>query len=638
MRREELVKKMVELGFRLRVTATTDKISERKAKDIIKKIQREREQAKFRAEEAVRAKELPKKIAIPAVIRVKDMASKMNLPVVDVIKKLMENGIMATVNEEIDFETAAILASDFGIECEKEKEEAEEIKIKGVRKKLLEEFAKEEKEKLKPRPPVITVMGHVDHGKSRLLESVRKVEMLSKEAGGITQRIGAYQVKAKGKLITFLDTPGHEAFVAMRERGAKVTDIVVLVVAADDGVKPQTIEAIKHAKKAQIPIIVAINKIDKPEADPNRVKKELSEQGLVPEEWGGETICVEISAKFGKNLDKLLEMILLQAEMQELKANPQAKALGTVIESRLDPKKGPLATVLVQNGTLKLGEAVTVGSFFGTIRSMENFQGKKIDHAKPSSPVRILGLEGVPQAGDILQVEESREKAKEKVARLKKIAPPKKIQRKEREKIKRLNIVLAADAQGSLEAILNELAKIESEAVEPRVLNFKTGKISESDVLQAANAGAVIYGFNTVVTPVAKRLAEEKKVEIKIYDIIYRLIDDVKAKLNAMIEPEVRKIVLGKLKVLAIFRHEKGRAVLGGEVVFGKFQKAGVKILREDKEVGSGEITNLQQNKVNVEEVKAGKQCGLDVKSKTKIKEGDILVAYKEEVTKKVIK
>ncbi|MEW6407285.1 MAG: translation initiation factor IF-2 [Patescibacteria group bacterium] len=641
MRRDELIKKMAGFGFKLRKTATTDKISERKAKEIIKKIEREKRQKAQLIEKAKEAKEQPKKIYLPSIVRVKDLAEKLNLPVVEVIKKLMENGVMATINEEIDFETAAIVASDFKIETEEQKQEVDMLKSLGVRKKLQEEFAQDKKD-LKPRPPVITVMGHVDHGKTKLLDTLRKTNVVEQETGGITQHIGAYQVKKNGKLITFLDTPGHEAFSAMRERGAKVTDIVILVVAADDGVKPQTIEAINHAKKAGAPIVVAINKIDKPEADPMKVKKQLSDLGLVSEEWGGETICVEISAKFNKNLDKLLEMILLVAEMQDLKANPETKAIGTIIESKLEPKKGPTATVLIQNGTLKLNDPVTCGNIFGTIRAMENYQGKKIDHAKPSAPVKILGLESVPQVGDILQVEESREKAKAKISQLKKISLSKRVLEKRKKlgkNIKRLNIILVADVQGSVGAILDELAKIESDQVEAFVLDYKAGKITESDVMMAAGSEAIIYGFDTPPTPVAKRLAEEKKVKIKSFDIIYKLLDDVKVELNALIEPEVKKIILGKMKVLAIFRQEKKRTILGGGVISGKFEKeAKIDVVRENKKIGEGEIKNLQQNKVNVDEIKQGKEGGIEILGKGKIKEGDILVAYKEEVTKRIIK
>jgi len=631
MKVPELFQKITEYGFRLR--KNTKKISDRKAKEIIKKIERERK-TKEKTKEA--SKKIPQKITLPKMITVKEFSERINLPVTKVITELIKNGIMATINEEIDFETAAIVASDLGIKVFEEKEETDLIKEMGIRKKLLEELSRAKKTKLKPRPPVVCVMGHVDHGKTKLLDAIRETNVIESEAGGITQHIGAYQVKKKGKLITFLDTPGHEAFKAMRERGAKITDIVILVVAADDGVRPQTIESIKLAKSTGIPIIVAINKIDKPEADPQRVKKQLADQGLLVEEWGGDTICVEISAKYKKNLDQLLEMILLVAEMEELKADPEAKAIGTIIESRMDPKKGAVATVLVQNGTLKLSDPVTISNIFGTIKAMENFQGKKINHAKPSTPVQILGLKAVPEVGDILQVEESKEKALQKISRLKKIIHFPKI--KKEEKIKKLNVILIADVQGSLEALISALNKIKSEEAKVQIINFAVGKITESDVMMAASSNAIILGFNTEITPVAKRLAEDRKVEYKNYNIIYQLLDDVKAKLEKLIEPKKIITQLGKLQILAIFRKEKGKMIIGGRVVSGKIiPKANFKIIREKKIVGEGKISNLQLNKVDVNEVSQGKECGLFVLCQTKIKEGDILEVWKEELIKKKI-
>jgi translation initiation factor IF-2 len=629
----ELFQKITGYGFRLR--KNTKKISDRKAKEIIKKIERERKTIEKTEEEA---KKIPQKITLPKIITVKEFSERLNLPVTKVISELMKNGIMATINEEIDFETAAIITEDFGIEAEKEKEEKDLLKKTGVRKKIIEELSRTEKSKLKPRPPVVCVMGHVDHGKTKLLDAIRETNVMEGEAGGITQHIGAYQVKAKGKPITFLDTPGHEAFKAMRERGAKITDIVVLVVAADDGVQPQTIEAIKHAKNADIPIIVAINKIDKEEADPGRVKKELADQGVLTEEWGGNTICVEISAKYKKNLEKLLETILLVAEMEELKTNPEIKALGTVIESHVDPKKGPLATVLVQGGTLKLFDSVTASNIFGVVKAMENFQGKKIDHAKPSTPVKILGLEAVPEVGDILQVEESRERAKEKISKLKKIIHSPKIKKEKEGKIKKLNVILVADVQGSLEALISALSKIKSEEVKVQIINFKVGKITESDIMMAASSNARILGFNAEITSVAKRLAEDRKVEYKNYDIIYRMLDDVKKKLEEMLEPKKIAVRLGKLQILAIFRQEKGKMIVGGKVLSGKITpKASLKIIRDEKIIGEGKVLNLQFNKADVDEVTQGKECGLSVSTQTKPKEGDVLEAWHEEVVKKKI-
>ena len=634
---EELCKKITEYGFKLR--KTTKKISDRKAKQIIKKIERERKKRQEKEKLEKEAIKKPKEILIPQNITVGDFAEKIGKSVSEVISELMKNGIIATINEEIDFETATIIASDLGVKkIAKKKEEIDIIREKGIRKKLLEEFAKEDQEKLKPKPPVCVVLGHIDHGKSKLLEALRGIHILDTEAGGITQHIGAYQVKHKGKLITFLDTPGHEAFKAMRERGAKVTDIAILVVAADDGVMPQTEEAIAHAKNAEIPIIVAINKIDKPEADPEKVKKQLADLGLTPEEWGGETICVEISAKQKINLSELLEMILLTAELEDLKANPNARAVGTIIESHMDPKKGPIASVLVQNGTLRLNDSVTVGNILGTIRALQNFQGKKINHAKPSTPVQILGLEAVPKVGDILQVEESREKARAKIARLKKIGFVPKIQKNEEKNVKKLNLLLVADVQGSLEAILSELAKIKAKEVQVSVIKYSLGKITESDVMTAAAASADILGFNTSITPVAKRLAEDRKVKYQIYNIIYKLLDDVKKKLSDILEPEIIKTFLGKLEVLAIFRIEKGRMIVGGKVLGGRLKKeAKIRVWRNQEEIGQGKIANLQINKVDVEEVGQGKECGLVFIGPVKIKEGDILEAWEEKFVKKEI-
>lgn len=641
MRSDELRKKIVEYGFRLR--KNTKKISDRKVKEIIKKIERERKEKELVEKERLRAQKIPQKVILPSVLTVKEFSEIINKPVTEVITQLMKNGVMATINEDIDYETASIIASDFGIETEEKKEEREILKEKGIRKKILEDLATEEKSKLKPRPPVVTVMGHVDHGKTKLLDTLRKTNVIESEAGGITQHIGAYQVKEKGKVITFLDTPGHEAFREMRKRGAKVTDIVVLVVAADDGVKPQTKEAIKYAKEANVPIIVAINKIDKPEADPQRVRKELADIKLLPEEWGGDTICVDISAKYNKNLDKLLEAILLVAEMEELKANPEAKAIGTIIESHLDPKKGPEATVLVQNGTLKLGDPVTVGDVFGTIRAMENFQGKKIDHAKPSTPVKILGLNSTPEVGDILQVEESKEAAKNKILKLKKVTLRKKydlIKSKEKgEGLKKLNIIIIADVQGSIEAILEALSQIESDEILLQIINYKVGKITESDVMQAASSQAIIFGFNTTITPIAEKLAKNKKVNFKIHNVIYKLVDDVKREMSKMLEPEIKLIKLGKLKVLAVFRTEKDRKIVGGKVTTGKLEKGSkVMIIRNGEKQGEGKIINLQSNKVDVDTVNQGKECGISIETNIKIKENDILESFKTEEIKKTIK
>ena len=625
---QELRERAQAAGFKLKISVR--KIDERTAAKMIKAIKAQLEKEREKEEKIVLEK--IKKVSLPESITVREFSTRIGIKPVDVIKQLMKNGVMANINEEIDFDTAAIIASDFGIKVEKEK--IRDLKEIGVRKKLKEKFAKK-KLKLKERPPVVVVIGHVDHGKSTLLEGIQEVSITSKEFGGITQHIGAYQVKHKNKLITFLDTPGHEAFTAMRERGAKVTDIAVLVVAADDGVKPQTIEAIRHAKKYNLPLVVAINKIDKPEADPERVKKELADQGVMVEGWGGHVVCQEISAKEKKNLDKLLDLILLVAEMEELKAEFDVPALGTVIEAHLDHERGPVVTVLVQNGTLKIGDAITCGRAFGIVRSLENFLGKKIDYAEPSTPVRILGLDSVPEVGDVLNVEKNKEQAKARVMKLKKFMPQIPVTREIKGK-KLLNLIIKTDVTGSLDAVLGALAQLETSKVAPHVIHFGVGKINESDIIRASSSNAVILGFHVDISPVAKRLAENEKVKYKIYEVIYELTDEVEKMLEKMIEPEIKRVKLGRLKVLAVFRTEKKRIILGGKVTSGKLKRdLQIEVIRNDEKIGEGKLVNLQINKANVQEVEQGKECGIEFEGEIKIKEGDILEAWKEEKIKR---
>lgn len=628
----ELMKKINSYGFKLR--NNTKKISDRKAKEIIKKVERERRDLANKKEEVY---ELPEKIALSSSITVKEFSEKLNMPVTKVIPELMKNGIMATINEEIDYETAAIIAEEMGVKVEEHREEKDVLKEEGIRKKIIKQLKDEKDSNLKPRPPVVCVLGHVDHGKTTLLDAIRETNIAEGESGGITQHIGAYQAKIKGKNITFLDTPGHEAFSAMRERGAKVTDIAILVVAADDSVQSQTKEAINHIKKAKIPMIVAINKIDKPEADIEKTKKQLADHDVLTEEWGGDTVCVEISAKQKLNLDKLLEAILLVSEMEELKASPDIRAIGTIIESNMDSNQGPVATVLVQNGTLKLNDPITVFGILGTIKSMEDFQGRKIDYAKPSTPVRILGLEKVSEVGDILQVEESKDEAKKKVSGYKKISNiSKKYKSKEDSKGKTLNIIVAADVQGSLEAIISEFNKINIEGVNLQIVNFKVGKISESDVMMASSSNSHILGFNTTITSVAKRMAEDRKVDVKTYKIIYEMLDELKVKLESMVEIELELAKIGKLEVLAIFRTEKDKIIIGGRVISGIMKKGvKIKVIRENNIIGEGKLLNLQANKKDTSEVESGKECGITFSGHTKIKEGDVLEAYEEKEVKK---
>ena len=620
-----------------KATEKTKKVVKDAKKSVTEVVEKPAEVVKETAEKS----EEKIKVAIPETITVRDLAVVLKMPVTEIIAALMANGIMANINEEIDYDTATLLADELGFKTEKKLEETEITKEKGVRKKLQEELAEADDSDLKDRPPVVAVMGHVDHGKTKLLDAIRETNIIDEEAGGITQKVGAYQAKAKGKTITFLDTPGHEAFAAMRERGAKVTDIAVLVVAADDGVKPQTKEAIKHIKKAGVPMIVAINKIDKPEADPERTKKGLSDAGVVPEEWGGDTVCVALSAKQKQNIDELLDMILLIAEMENFKANPKTRAIGTVIESDKSPKRGVEATILVQNGTLKLGDIVTVGSVYGKIKLMENFLGKKINHAKPATPVRILGLELVPEVGDILFAEESVEKARQKISKLEKVNQPvttKTDTKDKKSKVKKLNIIIKADTQGSLEAIMESLEKIKSDEVVASIISYGVGKITESDIMMATPAMALVVGFDANATAVAQRMAEDAKIEIKTFDVIYDLIDEIKSRLEGMMEPEVTRTDLGKLEILAVFRTEPGKMIVGGKVLSRYLvNDTLVKVTRDDQELGTGKITSLQTEKVDVPKVKQGKEAGIVFEGNVRIKVGDILETWKEEVKKKTL-
>ncbi len=638
----------------IRVRRGVNKLSDKKAKEFIKKVEKDRisrEEAVRRAEEE-RKRGLPEEIFIPETIKVKDLAVKMTLSLAEVIKKLMQNGVMATLNEEVDYETASIIADEYGIKAHpEEKKGAEAEKEKGVRKQLQEEMSgatAKNKHGLKNRPPIVTILGHVDHGKTTLLDAIRKTKVAAGESGGITQHIGAYQVKYDGKLITFLDTPGHEAFSAMRERGARVTDVAILVVAADDGVQPQTIEAIAFIKNAGVPVIVAINKMDKEGADPLRVKKDLATHDILTEEWGGKTICVEIAAKTGKNLEELLETILLVAEVEELKADPEAPAVGTIIESHVDSGQGVVATVLVQNGTLHKGDPLTIGPILGSIRTMENDQGKRIDHAKPSAPVQITGLPEPPQVGDILQAFASKTEAKERIAQLAKLYISKgraKSANGEIDERKRFNVILKTDVQGSIEPLMEALNKIPTDEVTYEIVNAGVGSITESDVLMASSTNAAIYGFTVPIPSAVKKFADNEKVEAKSFDIIYELVEDVRARLETMLEVEKVRTKIGVLDILAVFRVEKRkrRLIVGGRVMEGSLSNgAKVQIVRNENgkqvEIGKGEIANLQKNKVNVKELNTGAEGGLQLITDAKIQENDKLVAWKEEKKRRELK
>ncbi len=590
-------------------------------------------------EEDAQKKEVTKTISIPPRITVKDFAERLDLNVTEVIGELLKNGIVANINESIDFETAAIISEDLGAKVKKSTEQDSQETGKLSAKQLRELIVEKNEKDLKPRPPIVVITGHVDHGKTTLLDAIRETNVVSGEAGGITQHIGAYQVVKKSKKITFLDTPGHEAFSAMRQRGTAITDIAILVVAANDGVKPQTIEAINFAKAAGIPIIVAINKIDLPDADPDRVKKELSEHNVLTEEWGGDTIAVEISAKQKKNLDKLLDMILLVAEVQELKANPHRPAVGTIIEANIDKKEGVLASALILAGTLRVGDQITAGTAHGTVRNLKDFLGRKIQRALPSDPVQIFGLNKAPEAGDTLMVEVSKRAASAKAKEIKELekirrfskASIKQAQEKD-DKVSKLPIIIKADVQGSLEAITQTLQAMGTKEVIVSIVREGAGDVTESDVMTAGSTHAAILAFGVKIAPVAKRIAEKEKIIIKTFDVIYDLVEEIKKDMAALLPKEIVRTDLGKIKILAIFRNGKGEMIAGGRVTSGKAVRGGlVEIIREGEKIGTGKLSDLQQNKKRVEEVKSGNEAGFVYTGKVKLQEGDEVKIFKEE-------
>ncbi|NLC53832.1 MAG: translation initiation factor IF-2, partial [Firmicutes bacterium] len=577
-------------------------------------------------------------VQIPESITVKEFAQAIEVSASEVIKKLIGLGVMASINQEIDLDTAVLVGAEFNVTVEAAPTEEETL--------LVEEI-EDSPESLKPRWPVVTIMGHVDHGKTSLLDAIRQTNVIASEAGGITQHIGAYQVEINDKKITFLDTPGHEAFTAMRARGAQVTDIAILVVAADDGVMPQTVEAINHGKAADVPIIVAINKIDKPVANPDRVKQELTQYGLVPEEWGGDTICVEVSALKRQGIEDLLEMILLVAEMKELKANPDRPAKGTVIEAKLDKGRGPVATVLVQNGTLKQGDTIIAGEVSGKIRALVNDKGKNVTKAGPSVPVEVVGFDDLPEAGDIFYVTDEKV-ARELAERRQQFRREQTLKREQRFKLedlfarikegemKDLNIVLKADVQGSVEAIQASLERLSNEEVRVKVIHGGVGGISESDVMLASASGAIIVGFNVRPDPIAKRVAEREEVDLRLYRIIYDIVDDVKKAMEGMLEPEYREVVLGRAEVRATFKVPKAGVVAGSYVTEGKITRnSEARVLRDNVVVFEGKIESLKRFKDDVREVVSGFECGIGLERFNDIKEGDIIEAFTNEEIKK---
>jgi translation initiation factor IF-2 len=572
-----------------------------------------------------------KVVEIPHSVSVRQLAELIQVSAVDIIKQLMRDGIFANINQVVDYEAAAKVAAALGYEVQLKPL----VTDAGSRRyRPLEE----ELSGLKLRPPVVTIMGHVDHGKTKLLDAIRQTNVVDTEAGGITQHIGAYQVEVKGQKITFLDTPGHEAFTAMRARGAQVTDVTILVVAADDGVMPQTMEAIDHARAAGVPIVVAINKIDKSDANPERVKQQLADAGLVIEEWGGDVVCVAISAKEKKGINDLLENLLVVAEMEELKADPSRPAVGVVVEAKLDKSKGPLATVLVQTGTLKVGDTVVVGGAWGRVRAMFNDLGKRVRKAEPSTPVEILGLDSVPQAGDILSAVAGEQQARALIQKHQQERLPKAVSldnlydQISAGQVKELDVILKVDVQGSLEPITASLERLSSDEVKVRIIHSGSGNITESDVMLAAASKGLVIGFGTKVEAGARRMADAEGVDIRLYDIIYNLVDDVEKALKGLLEPRYVDVIEGRAEVRAVFPSGKKKKVAGVMVTEGKISRgASVRVRRGDKLLHESTIESLRRFKDDVTEVAAGYECGVGVKDFDAFEAGDTLEFYRKE-------
>ena len=578
--------------------------------------------------------EMDKVIEVGNTISVKELSIRINKPIVEVIKDLMFLGLMVSINQEIDFEIAKKLCEKYEIECIKNTFENEKENYESINEKEID------LDKLSKRPPIITVMGHVDHGKTSLLDFIRKTNVTQKEAGGITQHIGAYKVKIKDEIITFIDTPGHEAFTQMRARGAKVTDIVVLVVAADDGIMPQTVEAINHCKSAKVPIIVAVNKIDKPEANVDKVKQELTEYEVVAEDWGGDTVFVNVSAKTGEGIDELLEMIILTADIQELKANKEANAIGTVIESKLDKGKGPLATFLIQDGTLKIGDSVVVGNTYGKIRAMYDENENILKEAGPSIPIVVLGLNEVPDAGDKFEFVKD-----EKIAR--QISNERKQQVKDGQSnnskvsletvynqikegtIKELSLIIKSDVQGSSEALKQSLEKLSSDSIKVKVIHSAVGAINESDIIFASTSSAIIIGFNVRPDNNALLLAEKEKVDIRTYRLIYEALDDIKSAMIGLLDPDIKEVYLGRVEIRRIFKISNVGTVAGCYVLDGKLTRnCNIRVLRQGVVIFESKLSSLKRGKDDVKEVAKGYECGLTIENFNDIKEEDIVEGF----------
>ena len=582
-------------------------------------------------------------VVLPEMISVKELAEKTGIQVPRLIQTLMKNGVMATITQSIDYDTAAIVMAELGVETQREQKAAS---AEHLQSRNLRELMKDEPEKLQPRPPVIVVMGHVDHGKTAILDAIRQTDVVSTEAGGITQHIGAYQVEHPvdgiNRKITFLDTPGHEAFTAMRARGAQVTDIVILVVSAEEGVKATTIEAINHAKEADVPIVVAINKIDKERADPDRVKGELAQYGLQPEEWGGTTPMVPCSAVTKQGISDLLDHVILLADMREFKANPSRKAVATVIEAHLDSSLGPLATVIVNTGTLKVGDIFVCGEVGGKVKSLMDAHGKRLTDVPPSGPARVAGFDHVPRVGDIMQAVSSDREAKQLMDRVREFAGGEQkrnfadlVTRLSEGKMKQLKVVLKTDAQGSQEAIQEALRKLATEGVSVKVIHGAVGGVSENDVMMAAASDGVVLAFHVPVSGDVLRTAEREGIEVRQYRILYELLDEVTALLSGLVEPVEQESILGHLEVRGVFLTKKSEQIIGGKVTDGTLKRVPFRLMRDGAQVGTGRILSLKHVDKDIKEAKEGSECGMRVDTSLPIQEGDVLEAYIREFKKK---
>jgi translation initiation factor IF-2 len=594
-------------------------------------------------------------IELPATITVKELAELLTVNPADVIRELIKSGIFATINQLIDRDTASLVAGELGYEVAEAvapttgaaADGDEESAPAAATKEVL--FEEDDPSLLQPRAPIVTVMGHVDHGKTSLLDAIRTTEVAAGERGGITQHIGASEVTHDGKRVVFLDTPGHEAFTAMRARGAKVTDIAVVVVAADDGVMPQTLEAISHAKAAKVPIVIALNKIDKPDSNPDRVKTELSEAGVIVEEYGGDTPLVPVSARTRVGLNELIEMILLVADLQELQANPKRPAVGTIVEAQLDKNRGAIATVIVQTGTLRVGDVIVVGETFGKVRALENDEGKRVTKAGPSSAVVVLGLSAVPEAGDILRVVADEKEARTLVETRRASNAAKGGEGSGRATLedlykqiqagqaKELRIILKADVSGSLGAITHALDQLNQEEIRINVLHEGAGDITDNDIMLASASDAIIVGFNTKITETARRAAESEGVDVRLYDIIYKLSDDISAALQGLLEPEIVEVVEGRAEVRQIFRVGKSTVIAGAFVTDGRIVRAGARVWRNGKVVATDRIESLRRFRDDVREVQTNYECGIGLANYHDLEEGDIIECFSSQTVSRVL-